>query len=190
MELAEVYTTFRKSLFNYIYGKINNREDAEDILQNVFLKMHTHIETLSDKEKIQNWLYRITRNAVIDYYRSKGSKKRKLELTEKFPADLEEEAHSDDTKGMDKCVRGFIDKLPDEYRSIIIDSEIKGIPQKELASKYDLQYVTLRSRVQRGRERLHKMFTNCCSIQTDKHGNILEASRNGNCTDSCGPNCD
>jgi RNA polymerase sigma-70 factor, ECF subfamily len=189
MELAEVYTKFRKSLFSYIYSKINNREDAEDILQNVFVKMHTNIETLSDKEKIQNWLYRITRNAIIDYYRSKGNKKRKLELTEKFPADLEEEQYSDNTKGMDKCVRGFIDQLPEEYKSIIVDSELKGIPQKELSKKYDLEYVTLRSRVQRGRERIHKMFTNCCSIQTDKRGNIIEASYKTSCESSCGSSC-
>src|SRR5688500_12265056 len=147
MELAEVYTQFRQSLYSYIYSKINNREDAEDILQNVFLKMTIHLEQLSDKEKIQNLLYRITRNAVIDYYRTKGNKKRKIELTEKFPADLEEEHYNDNTKGMDQSVRGFIDQLPEEYRSIIIDSEINGIPQKELSTKYDLQYVTLRSRV-------------------------------------------
>jgi RNA polymerase sigma-70 factor, ECF subfamily len=189
MELAEVYTKFRKSLFSYIYSKINNREDAEDILQNVFVKMQTNIETLSDKEKIQNWLYRITRNAIIDYYRAKSNKKKKLELTERFPADLEEEHSSDNTKGMDKCVRGFIDQLPDQYKSIIIDSELKGIPQKELSVKYNLEYVTLRSRVQRGRERLHKMFTKCCSIQTDKRGNILEASLKTGCESSCGSSC-
>jgi RNA polymerase sigma-70 factor, ECF subfamily len=189
MELADVYNKFRKSLFSYIYSKINNREDAEDILQNVFVKMHTNIETLSDKEKIQNWLYRITRNAIIDYYRSKANKKRKLELTEKFPADLEEERSSDNTKGMDRCLRDFIDQLPEEYKSIIIDSELKGISQKELSRKYDLEYVTLRSRVQRGRQRLHKMFTNCCSIQADKFGNIIGVNYKGSCESSCGPSC-
>ncbi|MDP1801807.1 MAG: sigma-70 family RNA polymerase sigma factor [Bacteroidota bacterium] len=189
MELAEVYTKFRKSLFNYIYSKINNREDAEDILQNVFVKMQINIDTLYDKEKIQNWLYRITRNAIIDYYRSKGNKKSNLELTEKFPADLDEEQSSDNTKGMDKCVKGFINQLPEEYKSIIIDSELKGIPQKELSKKYDLEYVTLRSRVQRGRERIHKMFTKCCAIETDKRGNILEASLKTGCDTSCDSSC-
>jgi RNA polymerase sigma-70 factor (ECF subfamily) len=189
MELAEVYTKFRKSLFTYIHSKINNREDAEDILQNVFVKMQSNIDTLSDKEKIQNWLYRITRNAIIDYYRMKGNKKKKLELTERFPIDLEEEHSSDNTKGMDKCVRGFIEQLPADYRSIIIDSELKGIPQKELSAKYNLEYVTLRSRVQRGREKIHKMFTSCCAIQTDKRGNIMEATLKKGCEYSCHDSC-
>lgn len=189
MELAEVYTKFRKSLFSYICSKINNREDAEDILQNVFVKMQMNIGTLSDKEKIQNWLYGITRNAIIDYYRSNGKKRKKLELTEWFPYDLEEDHSSDNTKGMEKCVRGFIDQLPDEYRAIVIDSELKGISQKELAVKYNIEYVTIRSRVQRGRKRIHKMFTNCCVIQTDKRGNIMEASYKAGREDSCDPSC-
>lgn len=186
MELAEVYTKFRKSLYGYIYSKINNREDAEDILQNVFVKMTTNIHTLSDNEKIQNWLYRITRNSIIDYYRSKANKTKTVELKETLPNNLNDNEDVDTTKGLDKCLTGFIKQLPDEYRFIIIDSEIKGIAQKELATKYDLAYPTLRSRVQRGRERLHKMLSNCCSIQTDNRGNIIDATKNNsNCETSC-----
>lgn len=189
MELAEAYTKFKKSLYGYIYSKINNREDAEDILQNVFLKMTVNIKTLSDSEKIQNWLYRITRNAVIDYYRANATKKKTLELKDKFPIDLTESDSEDNTKGMDKCLTGFIKQLPEEYQSIIVDSEIKGISQKLLSEKYHLAYPTLRSRVQRGRERLHKMLLNCCSIETDKRGNIIEASRKKDCDDTC-KSCD
>jgi RNA polymerase sigma-70 factor, ECF subfamily len=190
MELGLVYTKFKRSLYSYIYSKINNREDAEDILQNVFMKVTLNIQTLSDEEKIQHWLYRITKNAIIDYYRAKAGKKKTLELNDAFFHDPAEEDADDHTKGLDKCLKGFIEQLPDDYRSIIIDSEIKGIPQKELSEKYDLAYPTLRSRVQRGRERLHKMLLKCCSIESDSRGNILEASPNPkNCDDTCG-SCD
>src|SRR5690349_5468972 len=114
MELAEVYTKFRKSLFTYIHSKINNREDAEDILQNVFVKMTSNIEKLSDKEKVQNWLYRITRNTIIDYYRVKANKTRTHEIKEQLPVNLTENHYEDNTKGMDKCLAGFIQELPDE----------------------------------------------------------------------------
>ena len=189
MELAEVYTKFRKSLYSYIYSKINNKEDAEDILQNVFIKMHTKITTLSDKEKIQNWLYRITRNTIIDYYRTNSGKKKKLEFKEVLPDNFDSEEVNDNTKGMDKCISGFINQLPDEYKSIIIDSELNGVAQKELADKYDLADPTLRSRVQRGRERLRKMFVSCCSIQTDSRGNIIEATQKEGCEYGC-ESCD
>lgn len=77
-----------------------------------------------------------------------------------------------------------IDELPDDYKSIIIDSEIKGIAQKELSEKYKISYPAMRSRVQRGREKLHKMMLNCCIIQTDSRGNILEAFKKDKCDDS------
>lgn len=187
MELTEVYTQFRKTLYSYIYSKINHKEDAEDILQNVFVKMVSHIETLSDEDKIQNWLYRITRNAVIDYYRVKGSKKTTVELID-FPEEYE--SNEIDSYGLDACLKGFIDQLPEEYKTIVIDSEIKGISQKELAVKYKIPYPTLRSRVQRGRERLHRMLLNCCVIDTDSRGNVMDVSQKGkNCDSTCG-SCD
>ena len=189
MEIAEAYTKFNKSLYGYIYSKVNHKEDAEDILQNVFVKIQSKIETLADQDKMQNWLYRITRNTIIDYYRSKSAKKIELELKEQWSTDLPEDENSDSTKGLDKCLLQFIDQLPEDYRQIINDSEIQGISQKDLAEKYQMNYPTLRSRVQRGRERLQKMLLTCCKIEADSRGNILEASKFKSCdktTDCCG----
>jgi len=190
MELAEVYKNFRQLLLGYIHKKIGNREDAEDILQNVFVKVTANIGTLSDKEKIQNWLYRITRNTIIDYYRSKANKPTFLDLND--DAVLSETANGliDHTKGLDKCLSGFLSQLPETYKSIVIDSEIKGLRQKELSFKYGLAYPTLRSRVQRGRKKLRQMLVKCCAIETDKRGNILEASpKDDSCKTSC-TSCD
>lgn len=189
MELSEIYTSFRQSLLLYIRSKVSNRDDAEDILQNVFLSITLHIHTLSDKEKIQHWLYRITRNAIIDYYRKRSRKTKLVEISQALPEEPESSADEDYTKGLDKCLKAFIGQLPDNYRSIILDSEIKRIPQKALSEKYDLPYPTLRSRVQRGRGKLHQLFSNCCAIKTDARGNILEATRRKSCEDSCG-SCD
>ena len=81
----------------------------------------------------------------------------------------------------------MISLLPEEYRNIIIDSEIKGIKQKDLAEKYGMAYPSMRSRVQRGRERLKQLFYNCCHIETDRLGNVLEAQSRNNCDGPCTP---
>jgi RNA polymerase sigma-70 factor (ECF subfamily) len=184
MELADAYIKFNKSLYAFILSKINNREDAEDILHNVFVKMATNIGSLSDKEKMQNWLYRITRNTIIDYYRVKGKRQKPVEFKEKFA--VENEVTEDTTKGLDKCLLDFVHQLPEEYKAVIIDSEINGIAQKDLAIKYNVPYPTLRSKVQRGRERLRKMLIQCCVIESDNRGNILESKRR----EDCGAPCD
>ena len=155
-------------------------------MQNVFVKISTNIKKLADTEKLQSWIYAITRNAIIDYYRANANTN-SVSVDEVLEDSLSEEETFDSTKGLDHCMSGMISLLPEEYRSIIIDSEIKGIKQKDLAEKYGMAYPSMRSRVQRGRERLKQLFYNCCHIETDRLGNVLEAQSRNNCDGPCTP---
>ena len=183
MEINVVYKEFNKVLYHYITKRVNNKEDAKDILQNVFIKISQHASSLSDEQKIKSWVYTITRNSIIDYYRTRTDTKLS-DLSADLTEGLEEDRGIDHFHGLDACIALFIEQLPSEYRNIIIDSEINGIKQKELAEKYEMPYVSLRSRVQRGRERLKKMFMDCCHIELDSRGNILEATPRKACSDS------
>jgi RNA polymerase sigma-70 factor, ECF subfamily len=186
MEVAGIYTEFHRSLLAYVRSKIRSKEDAEDILQNVFAKISANTDSLSEKDKIQNWLFTVTKNAVIDYYRV-NAKKKSVELNESISEKLLDDENIDETKGLDRCVSTMINLLPDEYKGIIEDSEINGISQKELAKKYNMPYSSMRSRVQRGRERLKQLFYNCCHIKTDSHGNILQVQGRPDCESTCSP---
>lgn len=186
MEIAGVYTEFHRSLLSYVRSKIRSKEDAEDILQNVFIKISANANALSEKEKLQSWLFTVTKNAVIDYYRMKANK-RSVQWDEVFAEQLQDEETLDATKGLDECIATMIALLPDEYRSIVEDAELHGIKQKDLAEKYNMAYPSMRSRVQRGRERLKQLFYNCCHIQTDSHGNVLQAHGRPDCESPCKP---
>lgn len=186
MEITEVYTQFQRSLLTYIRSKIKSKEDAEDILHNVFIKIVNHSEKLSDRENLQAWIFTIARNSIIDYYRMNASKN-KSSIDDMFEEQIAEEEAADSTKGLDQCLSGMINSLPEEYKHIIMDSEIHGIRQKELATKYNMAYPTMRSRVQRGRDRLKQLLVTCCSIEADRHGNILDVQSKNNCTEGCDP---
>jgi len=186
MEVAGIYTQFNRSLLNFIKSKIKSKEDAEDILQNVFIKISMNVNKLIDEQKLQGWIYSITRNAIIDYYRVNANKKN-IALDELLQETLPQQETTDSTKGLDQCLGSMINLLPEDYRTIVVDSEIKGIAQKELAEKYSMPYSSVRSRVQRGRERLKQLFYNCCHIETDSLGNVLEAEGKNNCGSSCDP---
>ncbi|WP_276372608.1 sigma-70 family RNA polymerase sigma factor [Chryseolinea sp. H1M3-3] len=185
MKVGMVYNQFRQSLLNYISSKIRSKEDAKDILQSVFAKIASNVNTLAEKHHIQHWLFTVTRNAIIDYYRVNASKKN-LSWDEGTALNLFEEESSDPTKGLDQCLHGMIDLLPDDYKHIVIDAELNGIKQKDLAVKYNMPYSSLRSRVQRGRERLKELFLECCHIETDIRGNIIESRSKNSCANSCG----
>jgi RNA polymerase sigma-70 factor, ECF subfamily len=184
MEIAGIYSEFHKSLLAFVRSKIRSKEDAEDILQNVFIRISSNLNRLSEEEKLKSWIFTITRNAIIDYYRSNASK-RNIPVDLEIEQNLLEEEEEDATKGLERCVGSMINLLPEEYRDIIIDSELKGIKQKDLASKYDMAYPSMRSRVQRGRERLKNIFYNCCQIKADHYGNILETKTQDDCGETC-----
>jgi len=184
MEVGSVYTAFRQSLLKYIGSKIRSTEDAKDILQNVFAKISMNVNALSEKQNIQHWLFAVTRNAIIDYYRVNASRQNLL-VDERAAENMVEEEPIDTTQGLDQCVSTMIELLPEDYRLILKDSELKGIKQKDLAKKYNMPYSSLRSRVQRGRERLKELFYECCYIETDQHGNILESRPKKGCVDPC-----
>lgn len=188
MEIKIIHNQFHKILLGFILNRVNDRDDAEDILQEVFIKIANGLNSLNNEEKLKSWIFTITRNAITDYYR-KSAGKTKLDMTDKIIDEAKDETDTDSTKGLDKCLKGFIQKLPEEYRDIIIDSELKGIRQKDLAVKYNLQYPTVRTRVQRGRVRLKEMLLNCCKIEADSRGNILQSTQKSDCADSCG-DCD
>ena len=186
MEVAGIYKQFHAGLLAYVKSKVRSREDAEDILQNVFVKISSSIDKLDEDVKIKNWIFTVTRNTIIDYYRFRANKK-KLAFADELNDDIADVEEVDQTKGLDQCIGSMIKLLPDEYRDIIVESEINGVKQKDLAEKYGIAYPSMRSRVQRGREKLKQLFHNCCHIETDKLGNVIEAQGKSDCGGPCNP---
>jgi RNA polymerase sigma-70 factor (ECF subfamily) len=186
MEVAGIYKQFHSDLLSYVKSKVRSREDAEDILQNVFIKISSGIDKLDEDVKLKNWIFTITRNTIIDYYRVNANKK-KLTVSEELDDQIADVEEMDQTKGLDQCMGSMIALLPDEYHNIIVESEIKGVKQKDLAEKYGMAYPSMRSKVQRGRERLKQLFHNCCHVETDKLGNVIEAQWKSDCGGPCNP---
>jgi len=186
MEVTTIYKQFNSELLGYVRSKVRSKEDAEDILQNVFIRISSNVDKLTDGLKLKNWIFTITRNAIIDYYRVNANK-RKIAVSTEIDENILDTEDPDPTKGLDQCMNTMIQLLPEEYRDIIMDSEIKGVKQKDLAEKYHIPYPSMRSRVQRGRERLKQLFYNCCHIETDNLGNIVEAKGRTDCDGPCKP---
>lgn len=188
MELATIYNQFHQALLGFIKSKVTNHHDAEDILQNVFIKISSGINDLSRKEKLQSWIYTIARNSIIDYYRA-SSNKNDLIMEDDISESFTVEEYNDTTKGLDCCLMNFMNQLPGEYKDIIIDVELNGVKQKDLAQKYNLAYPSIRSRVQRGREKFKQLLLNCCNIESDNRGNILNVVSRSTCANQQAGSC-
>lgn len=172
--INQIWQDLHGNLEGFVMKRVKDPELARDIIQEVFLKVNARVHTLRENDKLISWIYQITRNLIVDHFRSnKKSGKTTMGLGE-FDDLPGEEGH--DTREMQefaKCVLPMIEYLPPKYKEALTLSDFKGYSQKDLAEKLNISYSGAKSRVQRGREKLKELFLQCCEIETDKYGNIL-----------------
>ena len=166
-----VWKTFNVNLKQFILKRVVDEDNAEDILQDVFVKIHTRIHTLRDEEKLPGWIYQIARNAIYDYYRAQRDT---LALPDSAMLIAEEPLNASAIEELLPCIREMVERLPAEYRQALILTEYDGLSQKELAERLGISYSGAKSRVQRAREKLKTMLLDCCHFQFDHSGRVID----------------
>lgn len=164
----KIWNEFNGQLLGFIKSKVNNDVLAEDLLQEVFIKIHRGISFLKDNSKITNWVYQITRNAIIDYYRTRKNPPSELTGNQHLP-EIPDEVKPDFTN----CILPFLRQLPKNDQDILLKTSFGSMSQKEYAATYGISYTAAKSRIQRARKKLKEAFVECCDIQVDKYGNII-----------------
>ena len=111
---TELWTQLHKRLLSFIRRRVRDETDAEDILQEVFARVHANIGSLVNRQRVQSWVYQITRNAIIDHYRTRER------VTE---ADLKLQATEHDDSGPEqelaRCIQPLLTTLPTGYREAV-----------------------------------------------------------------------
>jgi RNA polymerase sigma-70 factor (ECF subfamily) len=178
----QVWKEYHTKLHNFIQNRVGDTSRADDILQEVFLRIHSRIDTLKDRGKIQNWIYQITRNAIIDYYRAQ----KQMEQLPEALAAPEADPNNKASKEIESCLLPMIQSLPEHYRRALILSEIEGFTQKEVAAKQELSISGAKSRVHRGRNMVKDMLLQCCHFEFDRRGRVLDYQKKGASCSQCG----
>ena len=167
-----IWEAFHTPLQQFIRRRVSDEATAEDVLQDVFLKIHLHGEGLKDVKKLESWIYQITRNAIIDSYREPRPVAT-LESPEVL--DLSEELPDDDVVSeLLPCVRAMVRSLPELDRQALVLTEYQGLTQKELSERLGLSFSGAKSRVQRAREKLKQQLLECCHFELDRRGHIID----------------
>ena len=180
MNLENIWQEYGSSLRSFLYSRISNEADIDDLLQEVLIKTHRNLGTVTSSGKIKPWLFQLTNNTIIDYYRTKGRAK-DVSAADLWYADDDVDVE----QALAQCVEPFIRALPKRSADLLFAIDIEGQSQKDYAKKAGVSYSTLKSQVQRGRAKLRALFDDCCSLTLDKHGNVIEyRAKTGGC-DSC-----
>jgi RNA polymerase sigma factor (sigma-70 family) len=166
MSLQELYTKYGKLVYNLSLQYVQNREDAEEITQDVFVAIHQSINNFKEQSKISTWIYRITINKSLDFIRSKNRKRRFAVLTSLFFGDGSE-AHAEtchfnhpgvlmEQKEKIQHIYSLINKLPPNQKTALILNKLENKNQQEIAEIMDLSPKAVESLIQRAKAGLEK----------------------------------
>lgn len=173
-----IWNEFAAKLGQFIAARVADPATAEDILQDVFVKIQRRLGQLQDPAKLQGWLYLVARNAIIDHHRTR---KDTTEVPDSLPAEPPvEEAEVEELK---VAFRKLVYSLPEAYRDALVLTEFEGLTQKAMAERLGLSLSGAKSRVQRGRELLKQMLLERCEFEFDRLGRIIDCKprRKGAC---------
>jgi RNA polymerase sigma-70 factor (ECF subfamily) len=177
--IETAWNEYSKKLLAFIRTKIKSHEDSKDILAAVFLKLAKQVELSGIPHKLSNWLYFVTRNSIVDYYRTKKT-------LEKLPEDLRQDQPDPQAiSALSACIMPIIEELPDTYRLPIIRSEIDGKTQREVAAELNLSLPAVKSRIFRGRKKLKNLMAKRCMLYYDEYGQLFDYNEKNNI---CGDN--
>lgn len=156
--------------------------DADDVLQDALIRVQRGLHGLRDDERFGPWVYRVTRSAIGDHLRARA---RPLEtgrtLVDEGLEATAPEPGDELGPALVACLSAFVAELPSPYREAITLTELEGLSQREAAEMLELSFSGMKSRVQRGRERLRRMFERCCELTQDARGRVIACDPRGGC---------
>jgi len=166
----------RAAVRRFIGARVREAATAEDLTQEVFLKMQRHVTDVRDPRRLMGWLIQVARNTVADHFR-------RARQTEPF-----EEAHAAESASHPEAqareesrlreelaayIRCVVRDLPPIHREALELTEYDGLSQVELARRLGLSISAAKSRVQRARALVRATIDRCCHFEVDRYGTVL-----------------
>lgn len=160
----EIVTRYKDGIYNYISRMISNRDEVDDLAQEVFVRAYTGLRSFRQDSNLRTWLYRIASNLCIDRYRRAGIE-RKLVM----PLEQEDETGSREIDLPDRTndpqmvcertelqahVQRALSRLPDKLRTTILLYDMEGLSYEEIAEALEVPVGTVKSRLFNARMQL------------------------------------
>jgi RNA polymerase sigma-70 factor, ECF subfamily len=161
--------------------------DVDDVVQEVFLRIQRGLPSLREEQRFGPWIYQLARNAIVDHLRS--SARHPQATTE--PPEPSHHPDEEDDRAVERevavYVALFVSMLPSPYREALTLTELEGLTQKEAAEMLGVSLSAMKSRVQRGREKLRTALEDCCHIALDARRRVVgcEPRPDGKLPDGC-----
>lgn len=174
-DFTAIYQEFAKPIERYLLRFLEPRE-AEEVTQEVFLKVNSSLADFRYEAKLSTWIYKIATNMAIDRLKKASyrfeTKQISLQESERSVPMEAQHANSVESntihKEMNQCIRGVIDKLPENYRMVIVLSELGGFSNQEISEVLGLSVGVVKTHLHRGKTRLKEELIKACDFSWDE----------------------
>jgi len=164
METQEIWNNFSEALYFFILKKVSSKDVANDVFQNVFLKIHGNISSLKDEQKVKGWVFQIARNEIANYFNAAATYADKIETSQEISLEGTQFVC---------CFDRLINELPEMYGEVIELVYIKGYKQKDVAKALGISLENTKARIRRAKDMLKEKFKECCKYEFDEQGKLI-----------------
>jgi RNA polymerase sigma-70 factor (ECF subfamily) len=175
--ITDAWDKYERELRGFLHSRVRNPDLAEDLLQDVFLKALAENNRFCTLDNTRAWLFRVTRNRLIDYYRTRH-------IHEEVPDQLADEQPVEaPVVHLSQCLPSALEQLSAKDREVIEHCDLDGMSQAEYAQRKGLTLAGAKSRIQRARKRLREALRESCNIIFDEQGKVC--CFNNDCEHPC-----
>ena len=162
---SEVVARYKAKIYNYVYRMTGSADDAEDLTQEVFIRMYTSIDSFRGQSSLNTWLFRIAGNLCIDRFRRSKNRTPAYSLDEPVGDDAQTQEVADETYAphrllenveMAEQIQMALSKLPEKLRATLLLHDIEGLPYEEIAQIAGCPLGTVKSRLFNARMQLRQ----------------------------------
>lgn len=172
--LQDIWAELGRRLRRFVGSRVSDAHAADDITQDVLLKVQAQLGALPAEDKLPAWVFAVARNAVVDHYRARSLREH-VNLAGVDPAAAGEEADpSEAIRDLTPCLARMVEHLPEPYRRAMKMAHFEGLGQREMAERLGVSLSGAKSRVQRSRQMLREMILDCCRVEQDGRGRVVD----------------
>ena len=186
-DFQEIYAIFQPRIRGYL-SRMVGADEAEELTQEVFVKVDRALKEFRGEAQLATWIYRIATNAALDRLRNPSFRQRAREF-ESVDAGAEAAVELPDRnvwtgeakpeadqqlirREMNSCIREYIEQLPEDYRAVLVLSEVEGLKNREIAEILGVSLDTVKIRLHRARARLKESLGSHCHFYLDERSEL------------------
>ena len=181
-DFQDIFNDFNEKIRRYL-ARLVGEADSEDVTQEVFLRVNDGLKDFRGDSSLSTWIYRIATNAAMDFRRKSLARPQEQAADRGLngnPASEEEIAldpgASPDSqlirKEMNDCIKGVVDGLPENYRTVLILNDLEELKNNEIAEVLNISLETVKIRLHRARARLKKELEHRCTFYKDERNEL------------------